>query len=76
MNAELLEDEEIVRITNEKFVAINRNDLGGMYDIKLNISTAEADEQKGSELFFASLPQVGHLIVFFLFKRFTVLSIK
>jgi hypothetical protein len=52
MNAEFLEDEEIVRITNEEFVAINRNDLGGKYDIKLNISTAEADEQKASELAF------------------------
>ena len=52
MNSEFLEDEEIVRITNEQFIAINRNDLGGMYDIKLNISTAEADEQKGSELAF------------------------
>ena len=52
MNAEFLEDEEIIRITNEEFVAINRNDLGGKYDIKLNISTAEADEQKGSELAF------------------------
>jgi hypothetical protein len=52
MNAEFLEDEEIIRITNEKLIAINRNDLGGKYDIKLNISTAEADEQKGSELAF------------------------
>ena len=52
MNSEFLDDEEIVRITNEEFIAINRNDLGGKYDIKLNISTAEADEQKGSELAF------------------------
>ena len=52
MNSEFLEDEEIIRITNEEFIAINRNDLGGMYDIKLNISTAEADEQKASELAF------------------------
>ena len=52
MNAEFLDDEEIIRITNEDFVTINRNDLGGKYDIKLNISTAEADEQKGSELAF------------------------
>ena len=35
MNAEFLEDEEIIRITNEEFVAINRNDLGGKYDINL-----------------------------------------
>ena len=52
MNAEWLDDEEIIRVTNEQFVAIDRNDLGGKYDIKLNISTAEADEQKGSELAF------------------------
>ena len=52
MNSEFLEDKEIIRITNEEFIAINRNDLGGKYDIKLNISTAEADEQKGSELAF------------------------
>ena len=59
MNSEFLEDEEIVRITNEEFVAINRNDLGGQYDIKLNISTAEADEQKASELSFM-LQTVGN----------------
>jgi len=52
MNAEFLDDTEIIRITNEEFVSINRNDLGGKYDIKLNISTAEADEQKASELAF------------------------
>lgn len=59
MNAEFLEDQEIIRITNEEFVAINRNDLGGEYDIKLNISTAEADEQKASELSFM-LQTVGN----------------
>jgi hypothetical protein len=52
MNAEFLEDTEIIRVTNEEFVAIDRNDLGGKYDIKLDISTAEADEQKASELSF------------------------
>ena len=52
MNSEFLEDSEIIRITNEEFIEIDRNDLGGKYDIKLNISTAEADEQKGSELAF------------------------
>lgn len=59
MNAEFLEDEEIIRITNEELVAIDRNDLGGQYDIKLNISTAEADEQKASELSFM-LQTVGN----------------
>ena len=59
MNAEFLEDTEIIRITNEELVAIDRNDLGGEYDIKLNISTAEADEQKASELSFM-LQTVGN----------------
>jgi len=52
MNAEFLEDEEIIRITNDELRRIDRNDLGGNYDIKLSISTAEADEQKASELSF------------------------
>ena len=52
MNAEFLDDNEIIRITNEDFVAINRDDLGGKYDIKLDISTAEADDQKAQELSF------------------------
>ena len=52
MNAEFLNDEEIIRVTNEEFIAINREDLGGMYDIKLNISTAEADNEKAQELSF------------------------
>ena len=52
MNAEFLSDQEIIRVTNEDFVAINREDLGGMYDIKLNISTAEADNEKAQELSF------------------------
>lgn len=52
MNAEFLEDEEIIRVTNEQFVEIDRNDLGGNYDIKLSISTAEADNEKAQELAF------------------------
>lgn len=52
MNAEFLEDQEIIRITNDEFIEINRDDLGGKFDIKLKISTAESDEQKASELSF------------------------
>ena len=59
LNSEFLDDEEIIRITNEELIAINRNDLGGKYDIRLNISTAEADEQKASELAFM-LQTVGN----------------
>ena len=52
MNAEFLEEEEVVRITNEKFVSIRRDDLAGNFDLKLTISTAEADNEKASDLSF------------------------
>jgi len=51
-NAELLEDEEIIRVTNENFVAIQRDALGGMYDMIIDISTAEEDNVKAQELAF------------------------
>jgi len=52
MNGEFLSEEEVVRVTNEKFVTIKRDDLAGNIDLKLSISTAEADEQKAQELSF------------------------
>jgi len=52
MNSEFLADEEIVRITNDEFVAINREALAGSFDLKLSISTAEEDNQKAQELAF------------------------
>ena len=52
MNAEFLSEDEVVRVTNENFVAIRKDDLRGDYDISLSISTAEADNQKAEELSF------------------------
>lgn len=52
MNADFLEEEEIVRITNDDFVAVKRDDLEGRIDIKLTISTAETDNAKAEELSF------------------------
>lgn len=52
MNQEFLEDEEIIRITNEQFVAIKREDLAGKFDLVLDISTAEEDNAKAQELAF------------------------
>lgn len=52
MNQDFLSEEETVRVTNEEFVTIRRDDLAGYYDIRLSISTAEADEQKAKELSF------------------------
>lgn len=52
MNQEFLSDEEIIRVTNEEFVTINREDLGGEFDVILSISTPEADTEKAQELSF------------------------
>lgn len=51
-NAEFLEEEEIVRITNEQFVPVRRDDLDGAIDIDLNISTAEDDAARTQQLSF------------------------
>ena len=52
MNAEFLSEKEVVRITNDDFVTIRRDDLPGNFDLKLSISTAEEDHNKASELSF------------------------
>ena len=51
-NSEFLEEEEIVRITNEEFVPIRRDDLDGNIDIDISISTAEDNAAKSQELSF------------------------
>lgn len=52
MNGIFLSEQEIIRITNEEFVTIDREDLAGNIDIRLNITTAEADNAKAQELAF------------------------
>lgn len=52
MNAEFLSDKEVIRMTNEEFVEIRRDDLAGNFDLRLSISTAEEDNAKAQELSF------------------------
>jgi len=52
MNSEFLSEEEIIRVTNEEFVKIRRDDLAGSFDLTLSISTAEEDNNKAEELAF------------------------
>ncbi|MDR8444735.1 chromosome partitioning protein ParB, partial [Acinetobacter baumannii] len=52
MNAEFLDEEQVIRITDEEFVAIKRDDLAGNFDLKLTISTAEGDEAKAQQIAF------------------------
>lgn len=50
MNAKFLNEKEIVRVTNEDFVEISRDELQGNFDLKVDISTASVDEQKANDL--------------------------
>lgn len=52
MNAAFLSKEEVVRITNQKFVTIRKEDLKGNFDLIVDISTAEVDDQKAKDLGF------------------------
>jgi len=52
MNSEFLGEEEVIRLTNDEFVAVRRDDLAGNFDLKLGISTAEEDEKQAQELGF------------------------
>lgn len=52
MNGVFLSEEEVVRITNEEFVTVKREDLAGNFDLKTSISTAEEDNNKAQELAF------------------------
>ena len=51
-NSEFLSEEEIVRVTNEEFVPIRRDDLDGKVDLDIAISTAEDNAAKVQELSF------------------------
>jgi hypothetical protein len=52
MNAEFLSEEEVVRVTNDEFVPVRRDDLQGQFDLELSISTAEEDNNKAEQLAF------------------------
>ena len=51
-NSEFLRPEEVIRVTNEEFVPINRDDLSGAIDIEIHVSTAEDNSAKAQELAF------------------------
>lgn len=52
MNAEFLSDTEVVRVTNDEFTSVRRDDLAGNFDLKLSISTAEEDNNKAEQMAF------------------------
>lgn len=61
MNSVWLSDEEIIRITDDEFIAIKRDDLAGNFDLSVDVSTAESDSQKANELAFM-LQTIGQTV--------------
>ena len=52
MNMAFLSEEEVVRVTNEKFITVRKEDIQGRYDIRCDVSSAEADAAKSQKLAF------------------------
>jgi len=52
MNGEFMSEEEVIRITNTEFVTVKREELKGNFDLKVDISTAEVDNQKAQDMGF------------------------
>ncbi len=52
MNAVFLSEEETVRVTNDTFVQVKREDLKGNFDLEVDIDTAEGDNAKAQDLGF------------------------
>lgn len=68
MNGVFLSEEEVVRITNEQFVTVRREELQGEFDLRLTISTAEEDNQKAQEASFM-LQTMGNNVDFNITKK-------
>ena len=52
MNAIFLTDQDVIRLTNSEFVSVDKDNLSGDFDLIIDISTAEADQQKANDLGF------------------------
>lgn len=52
MNQEFMSAEEVIRLTNEEFVTVRRDELHGNFDVKVDIESAEENEAKANRLEF------------------------
>lgn len=52
MNQEYLSEEETIRVTNEHFIQVRRDDIQGRFDMKCELATAEENEARASRLEF------------------------
>jgi len=51
-NSEFLQPEEVIRITNDEFIPVKRDDLAGSIDIQIEVSTSEDNAMKSERLAF------------------------
>ena len=68
MNMAFLSEEEVVRITNEKFVTVRKEDIQGKYDTRCDVSSAEADAAKSQKLAYM-LQTIGPNVDFGITKK-------
>lgn len=52
MNAVFLTEKEVIRVTNETFVTVRRDEIKGNFDLICDIATPEVDEAKSQDLGF------------------------
>lgn len=52
MNGVFFSEEETIRVTNEEFVVVRREDLQGNFDMVVDISTPEVDQAQAQDLGF------------------------
>ena len=50
MNQVFLSEEEVIRITDREFVTIKRDDLQGDFDLRVQVSTPERDEDQANKI--------------------------
>jgi hypothetical protein len=63
MNQEFLSEEEVVRLTNETFEVIRRDDLQGKFDNRVEVATDESNNARANDLSFM-LQTVGNNLDF------------
>ncbi len=51
-NSAFLSDEETIRITNQEFVTVNREDIKGNFDLRVDIYTPETQNAKANDIGF------------------------
>ncbi len=51
-NSAFLSDEETIRVTNHEFVTVNREDIKGNFDLRVDIYTPESQNSKANDIGF------------------------